>query len=203
MGASSAPRSTGVTTTSPDTALDPSLAPGMHGVLCWAEAPKAALHALLGRVGLEIRECHAGGPIPGSYWGPPEAGLIGGGVYLREDTPVHSLLHEACHYVCMDPSRRASLDTDAGGDYAEENAVCYLQILLADLIPGLGAQRMLRDMDAWGYTFRLGSARAWFEEDALEARDWLYRQGLIDPAGRPTWSLRLDEPPQGRGHPHT
>ena len=48
---------------------------------------------------------------------------------------------------------------DAGGDDAEENAVCYLQILWADALPGFGRERMFLDMDAWGYTFRLGSAR--------------------------------------------
>ena len=48
---------------------------------------------------------------------------------------------------------------------------------------------MLADMDAWGYTFRLGSARAWFEEDADDAREWLLTRGLIDAAGRPSWTL--------------
>jgi len=92
----------------------------------------------------------------------------------------------------MDPERRAGLDTDAGGDDAEEDAVCYLQILLADQTPGLGRERMLADMDAWGYTFRLGSAAAWFESDASDARAWLHRRGLIDETGRPTWSVRQD-----------
>ena len=49
---------------------------------------------------------------------------------------------------------------------------------------------MLRDMDAWGYTFRLGSAEAWFERDAADARQWLLAHGLIDAAGRPTFALR-------------
>jgi hypothetical protein len=90
----------------------------------------------------------------------------------------------------MDPARRGTLDTDAGGDYDEENAVCYLQILLADAVPGLGRARMLADMDAWGYTFRLGSARAWFEQDAADARAWLRDRALIDGDGRPTGALR-------------
>ena len=128
--------------------------------------------------------------IPGSHWGEPEAGLIGDRLYLRPDTPVHSALHEACHYVCMDPARRAGLDTDAGGDYDEENAVCYLQILLAGELEGFGRRRMLADMDAWGYTFRLGSARAWFEQDADDARAWLLRHGLVDASDRPTYRLR-------------
>ena len=69
--------------------------------------------------------------IPGSYWGESEAGLIGDVVYVRADTPAHSLLHELCHYVCMDDERRAALATDAGGNDDEECAVCYLQVLLA------------------------------------------------------------------------
>jgi hypothetical protein len=91
----------------------------------------------------------------------------------------------------MDQTRRDVLHTDAGGDYAEEDAVCYLQILLSDAIPGLGRDRMFSDMDAWGYTFRLGSARTWFEEDAQDARAWLDRHELIDKADRPTWRVRL------------
>lgn len=128
--------------------------------------------------------------IPGSYWGAPEAGLIGSTLYLRADTPVHSALHEAAHYVCMDCGRRATLDTDAGGDFAEEDAVCFLQLLMADQLPQLGRERLFEDMDAWGYSFRLGSTAAWFEQDADEARDWLLQHRLIDTAGVPTWRLR-------------
>ena len=58
--------------------------------------------------------------------------------------------------------------------------MCYLQILLADELPQLGRERMFADMDAWGYTFRLGSSRAWFERDAADARVWLRESGLID-----------------------
>ena len=53
-----------------------------------------------------------------------------------------------------------------------------------------GAQRMFEDMDAWGYTFRLGSSRAWFERDAADARDWLRRRGLVDTNDRPSFRLR-------------
>ena len=129
-------------------------------------------------------------PIPGSYWGESEAGLIRDRVYWRADTPIHSILHEACHAICMDSNRRAVLDRDAGGDFAEENAVCYLQILLADELEGVGRARMWRDMDAWGYTFRLGSAQAWFEQDAADAREWLFAHGLIDTSGAVTWRVR-------------
>lgn len=148
-----------------------------------------AVAALLARYGLELRMVAPGVGIPGSFWGDAEAGLIGDVVYVRGDTPIHSLLHESCHYVCMDGARRATLDTDAGGDYDEENGVCYLQVLLADEIPGMGRERMFADMDTWGYTFRLGSARRWFEEDADDARQWLLRHGLIHD-GRPTFRLR-------------
>ena len=135
--------------------------------------------ALLARHGLDLVIVAPESTIPGTFWGEPEAGLIGSTVYVRPDTPLHSLLHEACHYVCMDDARRQGLHTDAGGDYDEENAVCYLQILLADAIPGFGRERCMADMDAWGYTFRLGSARAWFETDAEDAREWLVRRGLL------------------------
>ncbi len=136
------------------------------------------LVTLLQGFGLQLQPVASGSPIPGSYWGDDEAGLIGNTVYARADTPVHSILHESCHAICMDDERRAQLHTDAGGEYAEEDAVCYLQILLADDIPQMGRARMLEDMDAWGYSFRLGSARAWFEQDAQDAREWLLRRNL-------------------------
>lgn len=162
----------------------------MNVVRC-RDLPPAALAALLRPYGLAVSRVPPGAPIPGSYWGDEEAGLVGDTLYVRPDTPVHSALHEACHYVCMDPLRRRGLDTDAGGGYDEENAVCYLQLLLADALAGGGGRaRMFVDMDAWGYTFRLGSARAWFEEDAADARAWLQGHGLIDAAGRPTGARR-------------
>ena len=91
----------------------------------------------------------------------------------------------------MDEERRGRLDTDAGGECDEENGVCYLQILLADqLLPSVGRARLCADMDAWGYTFRLGSAQAWFTRDADDARMWLLQYGLIDREDRPLWRLR-------------
>ncbi len=129
-------------------------------------------------------------PIPGSYWHEDEAGIIGLRVLVRHDTPLHSILHEGCHTICMDQQRRAVLHTDAGGEYAEEDAVCYLQILLADLIPGFGRERMWQDMDAWGYTFRLGSAQRWFQEDAEDAREWLVQHGLLTQSGEIRFQLR-------------
>lgn len=145
-----------------------------------------AMRRLLDGRGLEVITVCTGDEIPGTYWGSPEAGLIGNRLHLRPDTPVHSALHEAAHFLCMDAERRINLDKDAGGDFAEENAVCYLQILLADGVPGMGRDRMLADMDAWGYTFRLGSARRWFEDDAADACEWLVGRGLIgQQPGRP------------------
>ena len=159
-------------------------------VLRCADLPSDALDPVLARFGLRRENVAAGEAIPGSYWGDEEAGLVGDRLLLRPDTPVHSALHEACHWVCMDEARRAGLDTDAGGGYDEENAVCYLQILLADEVPGFGRERMLADMDAWGYSFRLGSARAWFEGDAEDALAWLRRHDVADAAGGPTGRLR-------------
>lgn len=151
---------------------------------------RLALATLLNRYTLELTLLAPQEVIPGSYWGESEAGLQGNRLFARLDTPLHSVLHEAAHYVCMTPERRTGLDRDAGGDDAEESAVCYLQILLADHLPGAGRDRLCADMDAWGYTFRLGSARAWFEGDADDARIWLASQHVTDSNDRPTWSLR-------------
>lgn len=155
-----------------------------------AEIGEPALRNLLDRYALELRIVPAGAEIPGSYWGETEAGLIGDTLFARLDTPVHSVLHEAAHFVCMDAERRRVLNRDAGGDYAEEDAVCYLQILWSDLFAGFGRERMWQDMDAWGYTFGLGSAQRWFEEDAEDARAWLERHAIIDTAGRITGKRR-------------
>jgi len=144
--------------------------------------PKSAAE-LLHRYGLTLVPVADGEPIPGSYWGEPEAGLIGENVYARGDTPVHSLLHEACHLIVAAPERRQQIHTDASESQLEEDATCYLQILLADSLPGVGRARVMADMDAWGYSFRLGSAQAWFERDAEDARAWLQARGLLSQAG--------------------
>lgn len=159
-------------------------------VLTCEDIPADALQALLGHYGLQLEWVADGAPIPGSWFGEPEAGLIANRLLVRRDTPLHSALHESCHYVCMDASRRATLHTNAGGDYDEENGVNYLQILLADQLPGGGRHRMMADMDEWGYTYRLGSAQAWFEQDADDARQWLLGHGLISAHEQPTWRLR-------------
>ena len=159
-------------------------------VMLVAQLEQASLLALLQRYGLELNMIDAAEPIPGSFWGESEAGLVENTLHVRADTPAHSLLHEACHYICMSDSRRAGLHTNAGGDYDEENAVCFLQILLADYLPPINRAHLMADMDAWGYSFRLGSAASWFEHDADDACQWLQQHGVIDSARNPTWRLR-------------
>jgi hypothetical protein len=152
-------------------------------------ATRIRLEALLARYAIELIAIPDDAPIPGSYWGAPEAGIVGSRLYVRHDTPLHSALHEACHIICMDAARRATLHTDAGGNFAEEDAVCYLQIVLARAL-GIGAPAICTDMDSWGYTFRLGSAHAWFERDAGDARAWLVGHGLLAAGGGPIFRLR-------------
>ena len=148
------------------------------------------LATLLRRYGLELVSCDRGEPITGSFWGDPEAGIVGNTVYIRGDTPIHSLLHETCHIICMSRERRERLDCDAGGDDLEEAGVCYLQVLLADCIDGVGRERLMQDMDSWGYSFRLGSTRQWFEGDADEAKEFLINQRLLNEKGELTFALR-------------
>lgn len=157
--------------------------PPAADVLRLADIGFDAPRALLARYGLALVQIAPDAPIPGSYWGEPEAGIIGAVVYARADTPVHSLLHEAGHLIVLLPDRRAAVHTDATDSIPEEDAVCVLQGLLGDALPGVGRDRVWADMDAWGYTFRLGSARAYVEQDAAEAWAWLQAHGLVDADG--------------------
>ena len=162
----------------------------MTSVLTVNDIGHEVLAALLDRYGLKLVVQATGEEITGSFWGESEAGVVGHTVYVRGDTPVHSLLHETCHIVCMDSQRRSSLDRDAGGDDLEESAVCFLQVLLADHIEGVGRARIMSDMDSWGYSFRLGRTRDWFETDAEDARNFLLVHALIDETSEPTFALR-------------
>lgn len=146
--------------------------------------------SLLAGYGLNLVRHADGAPIVGSYWGAPEAGIVGTTIHVRGDTPVHSALHEAAHVVCMSAGRRGQLHTDAGGDDLEEAAVCYLQLVLAGKMPSVGVRRLQRDMDAWGYSFRLGRTRLWFEQDADDACNWLIEKGLLSSTGDPVFRLR-------------
>jgi hypothetical protein len=159
-------------------------------VLTIGELGAAPLEALLSRYGLQLSLQPEGTAIEASYWGDSEAGIAGREVFARADTPVHSVLHETCHVICMPGERRDGLVRDAGGSDLEEAAVCYLQIVLAEYVDGVGKDRLQRDMDAWGYSFRLGAAGPWFERDAEDARNWLIDKEILKIDGTPTFRLR-------------
>ena len=159
-------------------------------VLLLSSIDRVPVAVLLSRYGMELVLVAPHEVIPGSYWGESEAGLKGDRLYAQLDTPIHSILHEVSHYICMTPERRAGLDRDAGGDDLEESAVCYLQVLLADELPGVGRARLCADMDAWGYSFGLGTARTWFDDDGDDARGWLRVRRVIDADDRPTGLAR-------------
>ena len=89
-------------------------------VLRVGEVADASVVGLSRKFGVELRQFDAGEMLPGSYWGESEAGLRANVLSVRADTPLHSLLHELSHYVCMTPERRAGLDRDAGGDDEED-----------------------------------------------------------------------------------
>ena len=155
------------------------MSPDPAAVLVIAEVDLSDVRQLLASVRLEfiLEPDHA--PIPGSYWGEPEAGIIGRCVHARLDSPVHSVLHEAAHLAVAAAEGRHDIHTDASDSTIEEDATCYLEIIWAERLAGVGRERILSDMDAWGYTFRLGSAKRWFEEDAEDARAWLAERGLV------------------------
>ena len=159
-------------------------------VLRLSEFESTKLIELLARFDLQLICCADQQPIPGSYWGDDEAGIKANNLYARGDTPLHSILHEACHYICVSAERRRCLDTNAASDEDEENAVCYLQVLLAEQLAGMGRIRMFADMDAWGYSFRLGSSQAWFDTDADDALQWLGLHGIGNQHNRLAWRLR-------------
>ncbi len=150
---------------------------------------RTAVTRLLLRFDLNLRLVTDGTPIPGSYWGDCEAGLHGQTLFARPDTPLHSVLHESAHYICMTPERRTGLDRDAGGDDAEESAVCYLQVVLAEALE-ITRERIGADMDTWGYSFRLGSTSRWLQQDAEDSYRWLQQHVILDSAGALTFRLR-------------
>lgn len=155
------------------------------GVLLLRDIDPDKIQAWFASHGLQMVWHPPGAPIPGSFWGEPEAGLIRDTLHVRSDTPVQSALHEGCHWVCLTPERRENLDTNVGGSALEECATCYLQITVAASIDQIGEARMLADMDRWGYSFRLGSASAWFREDAEDAQAWLHARKLLSAGNAP------------------
>ena len=155
-----------------------------------ADVPLETIISLLQQFDLELFLEESDSAITGSFWGDSEAGIVGRSVYVRADTPIHSLLHETCHILCMTEERRSGLDRDAGGSDIEEAAVCYLQVILADSIEGVGRDRLMLDMDEWGYSFRLGNTQDWFQHDAEDAREFLINHGLLNSAGDVTFRLR-------------
>lgn len=159
-------------------------------MLLVADIVRTELQNLLDRYGIDLVLAADDEEITGSFWGDSEAGIVGNTVYVRSDTPVHSLLHETSHVICMTAERRNGLDRDAGGDDLEEAAVCYLQIILADELEGAGRRRLMSDMDSWGYSFRLGNTSDWFHKDAEDASEFLKNHGLLTADGKSTFRLR-------------
>lgn len=149
-------------------------------VLWLGDIDQVAITALLAHYGLKLVAIAIDEAIPGSYWGEPEAGVIADRVYARADTPVHSVLHEASHLIVAGSERRAAIHTDASDCDQEEDATCYLQIVLASELHDVGSDRLMTDMDTWGYSFRLGSTRAWFENDAGDALASLLERGILN-----------------------
>ncbi len=60
-----------------------------------------------------------------------------------ETTPLHSILHEASHYIRIQAHQRSLTQVDAKGTAMEENSTCYLQLVLSDLL------RAIVDRSIW------------------------------------------------------
>ena len=156
----------------------------------YSELKNDALRPILSAYSMRIIELAENQDIPYSFWGETEAGRLGNTLYVRVDTPLHSVLHELCHYICMPATERTKDLVDAAGSAAEENACCFLQIILAEFIDGYDQSRLFQDMDAWGYSFRLGSAIRWYTEDAEDTREWLIEKHILLANNQPSWQLR-------------
>ncbi len=151
---------------------------------------KTSVQNILSHYGLSLQLVNIENEIPYSYWGTPEAGRKQNTLFAQTKTPLHSVLHEACHYVCMPAHHRTCKAIDAAGGVEEENATCYLQVLLAEHIDGYSSQLIMQDMDRWGYSFRLGSCSAWFDKDAEDVQAWLMQHKIINHNNQITWNLR-------------
>lgn len=148
------------------------------------------IQPLLSRYHLKLARVADNLPIPYSFWGDSEAGRRYSTMYVRADTPLHSLLHETAHYVCMSSEQRRCDSFDAKGSALEEVACCYLQLLWSEYIAGYSRDLHMQDMDQWGYNFRLGSSSRWFYEDSEDARQWLYQHEIVCADNLPTWRVR-------------
>ena len=149
-----------------------------------------SLRPILDKYRLGLTVVAPGCNIPHSFWGAPEAGRLQSELFAREDTPLHSILHELAHYVCMPEIQRKSPKIDAGGSALIEDACCFLQILWSDRVAGFSRHVHLHDMDQWGYSFRLGSSTRWFYADSDDARAWLLQEKIINQQNEPTWEMR-------------
>lgn len=157
---------------------------------CLKQLTTQAIAPILAHYQLQISLVPDDKDIPYSFWGAPEAGRRHSVLYVRGDTPIHSILHEASHFVCMPAIQRLQDDINVGGTAVEENATCYLQILLADWLENIDRSELMHDMDTWGYSFRLGSTARWFSTDSEDAREWLLEKMIINEQNQPTWQLR-------------
>ncbi len=155
-----------------------------------SNTPYQALIPILSRYQLQLTQVSADSKIPHSFWGSPEAGRLKSTLYARVDSPIHSILHETCPYICMPPDQRSLTQVDAVGSALVESACCYLQIVLADHIEGINRQDLMHDMDTWGYSFRLGSTARWFFADSEDARQWLIEFQILNTSNYPTLNLR-------------
>ena len=78
-------------------------------VLVVSDIAPDTLTQLLDRYGLTLVILDDDASITGSFWGDSEAGIVGRQVFVRRDTPIHSLLHEVLSLIHISEPTRLDL----------------------------------------------------------------------------------------------
>ena len=78
-----------------------------------------SIREVLNQFGLVLNCVASSTEIPYSFWGTPKAGRKYNPLFIHFDTHLHSILHEASHYVSMPQIRRSHDSHDASGGILE------------------------------------------------------------------------------------
>ncbi len=66
--------------------------------MCYGKIDTKFICPVPNHYGLALHQVAKRSKIPYRFWGSPQAERRNNQLYVRFDTPVHSILHEACHF---------------------------------------------------------------------------------------------------------